>query len=286
MSIQEPSAEPISIPSGHRNAAVAMESMLAVSFYACAKANRACTNCLPSKHGCCQNTSSELTASSNVPIDSTSSSQLLYQHTSQFSDSQQLPLLQLPSTSIGLHVFGSLKSPSHLAIGLELQCSHLEPNLTIGSISTSQPSSHISSISTDSQQRYQSTLFTFHFSAISIITTTISFGLLVVTTTPFSVSSIASYATTVVTSVPTPFSSISIANFFISITALPYTLLPPSQRLPPSSLLLLILSQPSSQLPSSQPVDHLAGMPAQHVALHQEELTHGPFQMSRQSSAP
>ena len=113
-------------------------------------------------------------------------------------------------------MFLDLLSPSHLAIGLELQCSHLEPNLTIGSISTSQPSSHISPISTDSQQRYQSTLFTFHFSAISIITTTISFGLLVVTTTPFSVSSIASYATTVVTSVPTPFSSISIANFFIN----------------------------------------------------------------------
>ena len=274
MSIHEQSAEPTS---GRRKCCRCNGDNARCKFCACTKANRACTNCLLSKYGCCQNTSSELIASSNAP---TLRSLPFYQHTSQFSDTQQLPLLQLPSTSIGLHFFGS-PSPSHLAIGVESQCSQQEPNLTIGSISTSQPSPHTSPISTDPQQWY-------------ILTTRID--------QPYSPSPFPSsqpsyrmdssssqrYHSPFQASLPMPQQSLPLSQLpltmsqsplFIFQLPLPHTLLPRSQRSPPSSQLPPNLLQLSSQLPSSQPNDHLAGMPAQHVALHQEELAR-PFQTS------
>ena len=61
---------------------------------ACAKAGRACNDCLPSKHGCCHNYTTSITASSNRTANDFSSSQPLPQHTSSFPDSQQLPLSQ------------------------------------------------------------------------------------------------------------------------------------------------------------------------------------------------
>ena len=61
---------------------------------ACAKAGRACNDCLPSKHGCCHNYTNSITASSNRTANDFSSSQPLPQHTSSFPDSQQLPLSQ------------------------------------------------------------------------------------------------------------------------------------------------------------------------------------------------
>ena len=61
--------------------------MPAVGFCACAKANRACTDCLPSKHRCCQNAPTPITASNIVSTDSASSSHPPYQHTSSFPDS-------------------------------------------------------------------------------------------------------------------------------------------------------------------------------------------------------
>ena len=61
---------------------------------ACAKAGRACNDCLPSKHGCCHNCTTSITASSNRTANDFSSSQPLPQHTSSFPDSQQLPLSQ------------------------------------------------------------------------------------------------------------------------------------------------------------------------------------------------
>ena len=177
MSIHEPSAEPTSIPSGRRKCCRCNGVNARCKFCACAKANRACTNCLPSKHSCCQNTSSELTTSSNAPIDSTSSSQPLYQHTSQFSHSQQLPLLQLPSSSISLQVFGSL-SPSHLRVAMFSSGAKFNNRQYIDFTTFL---SYFTNIHQFSAAFYKdrSTLFTFHFSAVSIITTTISFGLLV-----------------------------------------------------------------------------------------------------------
>ena len=101
-----------SIPSRRRKCCRCNGVNARCKFCACAKANRACTDCLPSKHRCCQNAPTSITASNIVSTDSVSSSQPPYQHTSLFPDSQQLPLSQplpqLPPTSLYLQLQGTL----------------------------------------------------------------------------------------------------------------------------------------------------------------------------------
>ena len=58
------------------------------------RSSQSIPNCLLSKHGCCQNNTTSITASSNGSTNDFSSSQPLPQHTSSFPDSQQLPLSQ------------------------------------------------------------------------------------------------------------------------------------------------------------------------------------------------
>ena len=95
---------PQSIPSRRRKCCRCNGVNAHCKFCAFAKANRACTDCLLSKHRCCQNAPTSITASNVVSTDSVSSSQPPYQHTSSFPDSQQLPLSQplpqLPPTSL------------------------------------------------------------------------------------------------------------------------------------------------------------------------------------------
>ena len=95
---------PQSIPSRRRKCCHCNGVSARCKFCACAKANRACADCLPSKHRCCQNASTSIITSNDVSKNSVSSSQPSYQHTSSFPNSQQLPLSQplpqLPPTSL------------------------------------------------------------------------------------------------------------------------------------------------------------------------------------------